>query len=249
MDIKKDKQAENQMTDLDFSALEETQLRNLLDEAETDSEKYFAILEELKHRNPDMDAQPSEHSEDEAGDIEEAAPQDTMEETDELGDDTTQEPTAIHAAKPFKPLSTWGSRLWIVLTALFSFAGGFYFLYEQNKFGLVDDFQVLIMLFIVLFLTSLSYLLAGIRFVINRANGIKERSIIRIELWVMTALWALLGVFMLYNALNSIIPFYRMGYGLKVSFLMFLPMLALVMVALLLAMSFSYLAQELCRKE
>lgn len=240
MDFEKDKHEQDQLADLDLSALEEMQLRSLLEEAETDSENYFAILEELRRRNPDIEAISDEDdSNDEISD----------EGNQESDDEDTQDEVALPPSeKPYTPLTTLGSRLWIILTALISLAGGGYFLYEQNRFSELSDHHILIMLAIVFLLTSLSYLLAGIRFLVNRANGITKRNMIHIELWIMTGLWAIIGVFLLYYTVSSVVPFYRVGFDMKYIVLLSLPLLIPVFLALLLSVSFSYLAQELSKK-
>lgn len=248
MDFEKDKNGRDQLAGLDLSALEEIELRSLLEEAETDSENYFAILEELGRRNPDIEAISTEDdSNDEISD--EGNPESDDEDNPESDDeDTPAEVAQTLSEKKYKPLSTLGSRLWVILTALISLAGGGYFLYEQKRFTEVTDSQILIMLAIVLLLTSLSYLLAGIRFLINRANGITKRNMIHIELWIMTGLWAIIGVFMLYYTVSSVVPFYRVGFDMKYIVLLSLPLLIPVFLSLLLSVSFSYLAQELSKK-
>lgn len=227
MDNQRDTQNENMPLNSEYQEYEDRQLKSLLDEAETDSENYFAIVDELTRRGYSV------VSEEDAEDA-------------DLIDDAEDAPLspATHPKKK-KAFSALCNRLWIVLTALISLAGGSYFLYEQNQFIPIQNAHILIMLAIVFALISLSYLMVGIRMAVNRLRGFVSRSCIWIEYWILTALWSAIGIYQLYNTVNSFMIYYRYGFGVKPAALVAAPMLVFVAFALLLALSFSYLAEEL----
>lgn len=208
----------------DYSVYEDEELLSFLEQHDEDSWEHFAIREELDKRGYEA----SEGFEDE--------------EIESLSPDTLE---------PKKPkYSVLGTRMWNLLTALFSVAAIIFYAVASKSLGGLREPLVLIFGIAALFI-SLSYVISGIRLLTNiKEDPQMKKAYCNLEYWVLSILWLLISVFGIYNfgyAFKQ--SFYHewivnldFGLRLKLAMLSSLPSLIVAFFPFFLGMALLYLA-------
>lgn len=203
----------------DYSSYESTELERLFESAETDSEMYKAIMDELTNRGYDF------------------APADTVLQLDEL------EP--LPELKPLR-YSIFGTRIWNIVMLLVGILGVTFFIKVQSGFGEMDPSLRVIAYSMVVVLLSLSYLISGIRLLANHKDQNNPlRAVFTGEYWFLAILWFAFAAYEIYNTATSFVMYWNMQIGLNISLYAVIPSLTMVLFSFLLGMAMLYLAIEL----
>jgi len=201
----------------DYSAYESVELERMFESAETDSETYHAIMDELTKRGYNF----TEENED--------LP---------LGEDAP--PLAILR------YSIGGTRIWNIVALILGIAGAAFFLKVQTRFDGVDQSLRIMVYSMVALLVSLSYLISGIRLLANHKDqGNPRRAVPTFEYWFLTILWFAFSAYQIYMGVRSFLTYYKMLLGVEIALYASIPSIMMTLFSFLLGMAMLYLALEL----
>lgn len=201
---------------LDYSTYESAELERLFESAETDSEAYNAIMEELTKRGYDFGVEDPE---------------------------PIREPITVPLRLRY---SIIGTRIWNLAALLVGVLGAAFFLKVQTSFGQVDPSLRIMVYSMVAVLVSLSYLISGIRLLANHKDQENlSRAVPTLEYWFLTFVWFGFSCYQIYTGVKSFMMYFRMQLGYEIALFASLPSVMMVLFSFLLGMSMLYLALEL----
>ncbi|MCK9557237.1 MAG: hypothetical protein PHO85_01220 [Candidatus Cloacimonetes bacterium] len=207
----------------DYTSYESEELERLFESAETDSEVYKAIMDELSNRGYDF------------------TPADTL---IDISDDAT-----LPKLEPLR-YSIGGTRIWNIVALIVGIVGAFFFLRVQSSFSEVDASLRIMVYSMVLLLISLSYLISGIRLLANHKDPNNPlRAVFTFEYWFLAMLWFAFGAYEIFVAVKGFIMYWNMQLGLSISMYAVIPSIAMTLFSFMLGMAMLYLALELKVKQ
>jgi len=204
-----------------YSSYEDAELKRLFENAETDSEAYQAIMDELILRGYDFE--PSTQA-----------------------DDAPPPPPQM----PPLRYGFWGSRLFNLIALLLSFAGAMTFVRVHTSFGELDPMLYVMVYAFVALIVSMSYLVSGIRSLANhKVQDHPGLRIPTFEYWFFVVLWYGAGGYELVtgirNFLQYIKDFGEFDFGVSLAIAGVMPSFGMAIFGILLGTAFLYLALEL----
>jgi hypothetical protein len=202
----------------DYSAYESSELERLFENAETDSEAYTAIMEELTQRGYNFEQEP----------------EDTL-------------PLEAIPSPPQKlRYSVTGTRLWNFAALLIGILGAAFFLKIQASFGEIDQSLRVMVYSMVALLVSLSYIISGIRLLANHKDQSNPlRMVPTFEYWFLCVLWFGFAAYEIYISISSFMMYFNMQLGAHIALYATVPSITMAVFSFLLGMAMLYLAVEL----
>ncbi len=204
-----------------YSSYEDAELKRLFESAETDSETYDAIMDELVRRGYDFEPDAAQEA---SGDL---AP----------------------AFRPLR-YGFWSSRLWNIIAIVLSVMGAAFFIRSNAVFGEIEPVLYIMVYAFVALIISMSYLVSGIRLLANhKSPGHPLLRVPTIEYWLLCILWYAAGAHEVYTTVSSFTQymkdFQQYDFGLSLSITGVIPSLGMAVFSILLGTAFLYLAREL----
>jgi cation transport ATPase len=202
-----------------YTEMTDSELESLFNNAETDSEDYHTLMQELIKRGFSF-----EPAGDELTEIEDSDPKDS--------------------SLLFLRYSKGGSLAWNLAAFVFAIAGASFFLYKLSEFGKIEQKLYLMVFVVALLIVSLSYIISGIRNLANH-KGIKHPKlpILAIEYAIFCTLWTAATGYGIYSAVQSFLRFSK--YNTEVAAYVSLPAVVMTLFAFGMAFIFFLLTKEL----
>ncbi|MCB5260634.1 MAG: hypothetical protein PHY41_03520 [Candidatus Cloacimonetes bacterium] len=216
----KEQEPQFDLQNQDYSNYESAELERMFENAETDSETYNAIIEELSKRGYNFSAE----------------------------EDFSQEEQPEPLAQPIKALrySIAGTRIWNIVALILGILGAGFFLSTQASLTKTEPSLRIMVYAMVVLLVTLSYIITGIRLLANLKDQSNPRRIVlNYEYWFLAIVWYLFCAYELYNAAKGFYMYWKMSLGIQISLFAIIPTLAMALFSFLLGMAMFYLAKEL----